>query len=87
VEIVNSIWGPAVPADAAAILDVGLEEIPGDRLTALVDDLWRAQTLLIGAAYRAAFESGRVEEVCPDTVAELADPAHPVTLRFNPAAD
>ena len=70
----NSIFGPAVSPEAAAILDAGLEELPAQTLTRLADDLWRAQTLLIGAAYRAAIESGRVEQVCPDTAAELLEP-------------
>jgi hypothetical protein len=71
---VNSIFGPAVSPEAAAILDAGLEELPAETLTRLADDLWQAQTLLIDSAYRAAIESGRVELICPDTVAELLDP-------------
>jgi hypothetical protein len=66
-----SLWGPAVPPGAVSILNVGLEELPGETLTRLADDLWRAQTMLIGAAYRAAIGSGRVVEICPDTPEEL----------------
>ena len=77
-----SIFGPAVSPEAARVLEVGLEEIPGERLTALAEDLYRAQTVLIGAAFRAAFKSGRVEAICPDTVAELLDP-DTVTLRIR----
>jgi hypothetical protein len=77
-----SLWGPAVPPEAAKILNAGLEELPGETLTRLADDLWRAQTLLIGAAWRAAFESGRVVEVCPDTPEELFNPER-VMLRVK----
>lgn len=77
-----SMWGPAVPPEAARLLNVGLEELPGETLTRLADDLWRAQTMLIGAAYRAAIESGRVEEVCPDTPDELFNAEH-VKLRIK----
>jgi hypothetical protein len=69
-----SLWGPAVPPEAVSVLNVGLEEIPGERLTELADALWNAQTMLIGAAWRAAFESGRVVQVCPDTPEELLNP-------------
>lgn len=70
----SGIWGAYVPPEAVPILDAGLEEIPASRLTELADDLWRAQTMLIGTAYRAAIESGRVRPVCPDTPDELFDP-------------
>jgi hypothetical protein len=79
---VTDIWGPSVPPGAVPILNVGLEELPGETLTRLADDLWRAQTMLIGAAFRAAFESGRVSEVCPDTPEELFNPEH-VRLRIK----
>jgi hypothetical protein len=82
VERVNPIWGPAVPPEVERVLNVGLEEIPGDRLTELADDLWRAQTLLVGAAYRAAIESGRVTVACPDTPEELLNPEQ-ITLRIR----
>jgi hypothetical protein len=82
VDSVNPIFGPAVPPEFERVLNVGLEEIPPSRLTELADDLWRAQTMLIGAAYRAAIESGRVEHVCPDTPDELLNPER-VTLRIR----
>jgi hypothetical protein len=78
----GSIWGPAIRPEFARVLNVGLEEIPGDTLTRLADDLWRSQTMLIGAAYRAAMESGRVTEVCPDTPDELLNPER-ITLRIK----
>jgi hypothetical protein len=68
------LFGPAVAPEVLPILEAGLEELPGDLLTRLGDDLFRAQTVLIGAAFRAAVNSGRVSAICPDTPGELLDP-------------
>ncbi len=61
---------------------MGLEELPGEVLTRLADDLFRAQTALIGAAFRAAVNSGRVSAVCPDTPGELLNPDR-IALRIS----
>src|SRR3954454_12403219 len=86
--VIHALFGPAVSPEVAALLEVGLEELSADELTRLADDLWRAQTMLIGAAFRAATESGRVTAVAPDTVAELLNPEPAeVRLRINPPED
>jgi hypothetical protein len=77
-----SLWGPTVTPEVERILNVGLEEIPADRLTVLADDLYRAQSALIGAAWRAAVESGRVSAVCPDTPDEMLDTSS-ITFRIH----
>ena len=62
---------PLLDPAAARLLDAGLAELPASESTRLVDDLVQTQDRLIGAAFRAAFASGRVEPICPDTPLEL----------------
>lgn len=78
------LFGSAMPADMADFLLVGFQELPADRQAELIDNVCRAQEEAAGAALLAALESDRVQEVCPDTPAELLDPS---VIRFRVAED
>ena len=82
VGVTSSLWGAAVPEELVPIFNAGLEEISAGRLTQLIESINRSQLALMHAALTAALASGRVVEVCPDTVAELVDP-DTLTLRIN----
>ncbi len=81
----TSLFGPAVAPDTLWLLEIGLDEMPLEDLRRLAADLDHAQTLLIGAAFRAAYASGRISTMPPETADDYLNDH--VRLQLHPKED
>jgi len=79
----EALFGAIVSPEAASLLVVGFRSLPISEQARLIDNLRSAQNALVGAAFAASFESGRVTPVCPDTAEELLNPQS-ILFQINP---